>query len=96
MMQHAVATVPKLNNQNHRKRMTRPVRKAVNPAVTAFPKDRKGRIIFLVMKLTGDKAVNLQRSDTTTHAGNQVTIRKKLTITVMPANKLLYTNYQNA
>lgn len=87
-MQHAIAIIPKVSNHKNRRRITIPVRKTVNPTVTLFPKDRRGRIIFLVIKLTGDKVVNLQRSDTITHAGNHVIIKKKLAITVMPANKL--------
>jgi len=93
-MQHIVVTIPKLNNQNHCKRIAISIRKAVNFTVILSPNDRRGRIILRVIKFIRDK-VNLQCSETTMHAGNHVIIKKKLAITVMPANKLLHKNYYN-
>lgn len=86
-MQHAIATAPKLEIQKHRKPITILTRKAPNSTVALSAKDRRGRMILSLMKFSGDK-VNVQRSDTITHAGNHVIIRKKLTMTVTPENKL--------
>lgn len=88
MMQHIIAIIPKLNNQHHRKLITILVRKVLKVNATLFPNNRKGRIIFRVIKFAGDKTPSLNRSDTTTHAGNQVIIKKKFAITVIPENKL--------
>ena len=88
MMQHSIAVIPKLNNQHHRKLITILARIVLKPIVTLSPNSRKGRIIFRVIKFAGDKKPNLNRSDTTTHAGSQVIIKKKFAITVIPENRL--------
>lgn len=88
MMQHAIAITPKLNDQHHRKFITTLVRIVLKPIVILSPNNRKGRIIFRVIKLAGDKTPSLNRSDTTTHAGSQVIIKKKFAITVIPENRL--------
>ena len=87
-MQHIIAMIPKLRNQHHRKLITVFVKKVLKPIVALSPNSRKGRITFRVIKLAGDKMLGLSRSDTTTHAGNQVIIKKKFAMTVIPENKL--------
>lgn len=68
--------------------MTIFIRKELKPIVILSPNNRKGLTIFRVIKFAGDKIPNLNRSDTTTHAGNQVIIKKKFAMTVIPENKL--------
>lgn len=88
MMQHTIAMILKLSSQHHRKLITVFVRVALKLFVILSLNNREGRIILRVIKCAGDKAPNLNRSDTITHAGSQVIIKKKLAIIVIPENKL--------